>query len=108
MQWTANRLFVPPPLADRLDRVRLRRHALRYAAHGWAVTPGACLVDRRFAGGRPGCPDGPVRWVVPPERAQWRLPDPSLVQTLLTDALGTVREPRVTVPRQLSTARRAA
>jgi hypothetical protein len=56
MQWTANRPFVPPSLADRLDRVRLRRHALRYAAHGWAVTPGACLTGHRFTCGRPGCP----------------------------------------------------
>ncbi|MCU7725809.1 bifunctional DNA primase/polymerase [Actinoplanes sp. KI2] len=225
MQWTANRPFVPPPLADRLDRVRLRRHAQRYAAHGWAVMPGACLVGRRFACGRPGCPimtchpaleswedsvttdpgqvaewwrrrpysvllptgwrfdalevpaalglrvlgaaalpaagradargpvavtaagrwmflvrpgerlcseldhrmdvvrhgrgswipaapsrtmEGPVRWAVPPERTQWRLPDPGLVQTLLVDALGTARAPRVRVPRQMSTARRAA
>ena len=229
MQWTANRPFVPPPLADRLDRVRLRRHALRYAAHGWAVTPGACLVGQRFACGRPGCPimtchpaleswedsattdpgqvarwwrrrpysvllatgwrfdalevpaalglrvlgamrshggplgagwadargpvavtaagrwmflvrpgeplrpelehrldvvrhgrgswipaapsravEGPVRWAVPPERTQWRLPDPGLVQALLAAALGSGHESRVTVPRQLSTARRAA
>jgi hypothetical protein len=38
------------------DRVRLRRAALRYAAHGWAVTPGACLHGHRFDCGRPGCP----------------------------------------------------
>ncbi|HEX5201623.1 bifunctional DNA primase/polymerase [Paractinoplanes rhizophilus] len=227
MQWTANRPFVPPPLADRLDRLRLRRHALRYAAHGWAVTPGACLAGHRFACGRPGCPimmchpaleswedtastdpglvsdwwrrrpysvllatggrldalevpaalglrvlgaarlhrslpgagradalgpvavtaagrwmflvrpgeplrseldhrldvvrhgcgswipappsrmlEGPVRWAVPPERTQWRLPAPALVQTLMADALGATPAPRPVVPRQLSTARR--
>jgi len=240
MQWTANRPFVPPPLADRLDRVRLRRHALRYATHGWAVVPGACLTGHRFACGRPGCPimachpaleswedsastdpgrvaewwrrrphsvllatgwkfdalevpaalglrvlgaarlhgsllgdgadagrrvdaggradalgpvavtaagpwfflvrpgeplpaeldhrldvvrhgrgswipaapsrmlEGPVRWAVPPERTRWQLPDPALVQTLMVDALGATPAHRPTVPRQLSTARRAA
>jgi bifunctional DNA primase/polymerase-like protein len=34
----------------------MRRAALRYAAHGWAVTPGACLSGSRFACGRAGCP----------------------------------------------------
>ncbi|MFI5896419.1 bifunctional DNA primase/polymerase [Actinoplanes sp. NPDC051513] len=228
MQWTANRPFVPTHLAGRFDRLRLRRHALRYAALGWAVTPGACLTGHRFACGRPGCPimachpaleswedtasadpglvsdwwrrrpysvllatggkfdalevpaalglrvlgaarlqhslpgagradalgpvavtaagrwmflvrpgeplrseldhrldvvrhgrgswipappsrmlEGPVRWAVPPERTQWRLPGPALVQTLMVDALGTTPAPRLTVPRQLSTTRRA-
>jgi hypothetical protein len=53
MQWNARRPFGPPAL---LDRVKLRRAALRYAAHGWAVTPGACLDGHRFDCGRPGCP----------------------------------------------------
>ncbi|MCA2219403.1 bifunctional DNA primase/polymerase [Jidongwangia harbinensis] len=39
-----------------LDRLRLRRAALRYAAHGWAVLPGARLVGHRFDCDRPGCP----------------------------------------------------
>ena len=39
-----------------LDRVRLRRVAVRYATHGWDVTPGACLARSRFVCGRPGCP----------------------------------------------------
>lgn len=39
-----------------LDRVRLRRVAIRYAAHGWPVTPGACLTRHRFVCGRAGCP----------------------------------------------------
>ncbi len=52
--------------------------------------------------------EGPVRWAVSPERVRWRLPDAEVVQGLLTDALGPVREPRVIVPRQLSTARRGA
>lgn len=36
--------------------MRLRRAALRYASHGWAVTPGARLDGERFSCGRPGCP----------------------------------------------------
>ncbi|WP_433833800.1 bifunctional DNA primase/polymerase [Actinoplanes sp. CA-015351] len=55
MQWTSRQPFVPPALLDRLDRVRLRRAALRYAAHGWDVTPGAYLAGHRFHCGRPGC-----------------------------------------------------
>ncbi|GAA0537086.1 hypothetical protein GCM10010172_18070 [Paractinoplanes ferrugineus] len=215
MQWTANRPFVP------LDRRRLRRHALRYATHGWAVTPGARLTGHRFDCGRPGCPimmchpameyweddattdtgrvrhwwrnrpysvllvtgkrfdaleapaalglrvlgsarlhragigpvavtaagrwmflvrpgaplrtelehrldvvrhgcgswipappsrmlEGAVRWAVDPDRTQWSLPDPEIVQNLLVDSLGAVSEPRLTVPRQMSTSRRAA
>jgi hypothetical protein len=39
-----------------LERVRLRRVAVRYAAHGWEVTPGACLARSRFVCGRVGCP----------------------------------------------------
>ena len=229
MQWTIHRPFVPVGLLDRLDRKRLRRAALRYAEHGWAVTPGARLSGLRFVCGRPGCPimachpaleswadtataeagqvrkwwrhrsysvllatgrhfdvlevpsaiglralgtaqlhsgvlgteradargpvavtaagrwmflvrpgvplraeldrrldvvrhglgswipaapsrmpEGPVRWAVPPEQVQWRLPDAEVVQSLLADAVGSVRPARPTVPRQLSTARRGA
>jgi hypothetical protein len=39
-----------------LARWRLRRAALRLAAHGWPVTPGAWLRSGRFDCGRPGCP----------------------------------------------------
>ncbi|MER7164739.1 bifunctional DNA primase/polymerase [Micromonospora sp. NPDC000207] len=39
-----------------LERVRLRRIAVRYAMHGWEVTPGACLARSRFVCGRAGCP----------------------------------------------------
>ncbi|AXO35947.1 hypothetical protein MicB006_3668 [Micromonospora sp. B006] len=39
-----------------LERVRLRRVAVRYALHGWPVTPGACLANSRFVCGRAGCP----------------------------------------------------
>lgn len=39
-----------------LERVRLRRVAVRYAVHGWGVTPGACLARSRFVCGRAGCP----------------------------------------------------
>jgi hypothetical protein len=212
MQWTNRR---PIGRWEFVDRIRLRRAALRYAAHGWAVTPGACLVGDRFACGRPGCPvtgchpaieswaddastdparvarwwrcrpytvllatgrafdalevpaaagrralgdargpvavlpdgrcvflvrpggalrpelatrldvlrhglgswipaapshtpAGPVRWMITPAQAGWRLPDPAEVQALLLTTLG--HRPRATggVPRQLSTARRAA
>ena len=53
MQWNTGWPFVPPVV---LDRRRLRRAALRYAEHGWAVTPGACLLGHRFECGRAGCP----------------------------------------------------
>lgn len=53
MRWSNRPPFVPPVF---VDRVRLRRAALRYIEHGWAVTPGACLAGRRFVCGRPGCP----------------------------------------------------
>ncbi len=228
MQWSIHRPFVPAAVRDRVNRRLLRRHALRYAAHGWPVTPGACLIGHHFACGRSGCPilachpaleswadsagtdarlihewwrhkpytvllatghrfdalevpaslglrvlgtarlhsgvlgterdargpvavtaagrwlflirpgtplrteldnrldivrhghgswipaapsrllEGPVRWAVPPEQTRWRLPDAEVVQRLLTDALGTVRAPQLTVPRQLSTARRGS
>ncbi|MEU7961527.1 MULTISPECIES: bifunctional DNA primase/polymerase [Micromonospora] len=39
-----------------IERVRLRRIAVRYAVHGWEVTPGACLARSRFVCGRAGCP----------------------------------------------------
>ncbi|MFV2083074.1 bifunctional DNA primase/polymerase [Micromonospora sp. LOL_021] len=47
MRWT-----VQPPFV----RLRLRRGALRYARHGWPVTPGAYLHQGRFRCDRPGCP----------------------------------------------------
>jgi hypothetical protein len=53
MKWITCRPFGPGAL---LDRVRLRRAALRYASHGWAVTPGARLDGHRFDCDRPGCP----------------------------------------------------
>ncbi|WJK43553.1 bifunctional DNA primase/polymerase [Solwaraspora sp. WMMA2056] len=48
MRWT-----VQPPSFGRL---RLRRAALRYAAHGWPVTPGAVLCKGRFRCDRLSCP----------------------------------------------------
>ncbi|MBX6356968.1 MAG: bifunctional DNA primase/polymerase [Micromonosporaceae bacterium] len=39
-----------------MDRIRLGRAALRYAGHGWPVTPGAYRAGDRFACGRAGCP----------------------------------------------------
>jgi hypothetical protein len=53
MRWYRRRPFGRPNL---LDRLVLRRAALRYAAHGWPVTPGACLTGHRFACDHPGCP----------------------------------------------------
>jgi hypothetical protein len=48
MRWTARQPFVPPSLLDQLDRVRLRRAAMRYTAQGWVVTrrrrPAALLL----------------------------------------------------------------
>jgi hypothetical protein len=48
MRWTFRPQFI--------DVIRLRRAALRYSAHGWDVTPGACLAGDRFTCERPGCP----------------------------------------------------
>lgn len=53
MQWNNRQPIGPWAL---IDRLRQRRAALRYAAHGWAVTPGAYLTGDRFDCGRPGCP----------------------------------------------------
>jgi hypothetical protein len=53
MRWTNRSTLVTPAF---VERVRLRRAALRYAEHGWAVTPGACLSGDRFTCGRLGCP----------------------------------------------------
>jgi hypothetical protein len=54
-------------------------------------------------------PDGPVQWTVPPDAVQWRLPTSASVQAKLIEALGSpVHHPVVAVPRQMSTARRAA
>jgi hypothetical protein len=58
-------------------------------------------------------PGGPVRWAVPPQQTGWELPDSATVQAMLLDALDALgRRPRpaatVFVPRQMSTARRAA
>lgn len=49
---------IRPPLMElaALERVRLRRVAVRYAGHGWDVTPGACLTRHRFVCDRVGCP----------------------------------------------------
>jgi hypothetical protein len=39
MQWSNGKPFVPPGF---IERLRLRRAVSRYAAHGWALLPGAC------------------------------------------------------------------
>jgi hypothetical protein len=48
-----------------LHRLRLRRAAHRYAAQGWDVVPGACLVGNRFHCGDPGCPTASCHPAVP-------------------------------------------
>lgn len=122
-------LEVPAALGVRaLGAVRLHR---RPDAHGpvavtaagrwiFLVTPGRPLrseLDHRLdvvhhglGSWVPAAPsrmlEGPVRWAVPPEQARWRLPDAEVVQARLADALGAVRAPQLTVPRQMSTARR--
>ncbi|WP_067497682.1 bifunctional DNA primase/polymerase [Actinoplanes sp. TFC3] len=58
-------------------------------------------------------PEGPVRWAVAPEQHDWHLPASETVQAMLLDALDALgrRTPRtvtLSVPRQMSTARRAA
>lgn len=71
----------PPSVRlTQLDRVRLRRVALRYAGHGWEVTPGACLARHRFVCGRAGCPTTGCH----PALEQWELSattDPARVAT---------------------------
>ncbi|MEH1127489.1 bifunctional DNA primase/polymerase [Micromonospora sp. CPCC 206061] len=62
MRWSPRPPFVHPSaprargLQLTLDRTRLRRAAMRYAEHGWDVTPGACFAGERFDCARPGCP----------------------------------------------------
>ena len=53
MRWSPRPPFIRSVV---LDRSRLRHAALRYAEHGWDVTPGAHLAGDRFACARPGCP----------------------------------------------------
>ena len=58
-------------------------------------------------------PEGPVRWAVATEQTGWHLPESATVQTMMLDALESLgRRPAaaatVIVPRQMSTARRAA
>ncbi|WBB79827.1 bifunctional DNA primase/polymerase [Micromonospora sp. WMMD882] len=63
-----------------LERVRLRRIAVRYALRGWAVTPGACLARSRFVCGRAGCPTVGCHPALP----EWELAastDPARVAT---------------------------
>ncbi len=53
MRWNTRPPFDPSVL---VEKTRLRRAALRYAGHGWPVTPGAVLAGQRFVCGRAGCP----------------------------------------------------
>ena len=81
------------PLRDELDH---RLDVVRHGRGSWIPAAPSRMLE------------GPVRWAVPPERTQWRLPDAEVVQALMIDALAAAPKSRVTVPRQLSTARRAA
>ncbi|SNY33957.1 Bifunctional DNA primase/polymerase, N-terminal [Paractinoplanes atraurantiacus] len=80
------------PLRPELDH---RLDVVRHGAGSWVPAAPTRMIE------------GPVRWAVPPEQAQWWLPDAEVVQSLLVDALGTLPERHVTVPRQLSTTRRS-
>jgi len=53
-------------------------------------------------------PEGQVRWILAPEEVSWRLPDSYAVQRMVVDALATRLAGVPHLPRQLSTARRAA
>lgn len=54
--------------------------------------------------------EGRVRWAVTPEETRWQLPDSYAVQAMMVDALGALGRTRTPapLPRQVSTARRAA
>jgi hypothetical protein len=60
------------PLRPELD---CRLDVLRHGLGSWVAAPPTRLLE------------GPVRWLVPPEETQWRLPEPGPVQRLLADAL---------------------
>jgi hypothetical protein len=85
-----------PELANYLDVVR-------HGAGSWVPAPPSRM------------PEGVVHWAVAPRKVHWRLPDPEAVQQSLADALAALgRRPAstrsahpITVPRQLSTSRRA-
>uniref|UniRef100_UPI0037237F56 DNA primase n=1 Tax=Actinoplanes sp. NPDC049265 TaxID=3363902 RepID=UPI0037237F56 len=102
-----------------LDLPDLRGPVLGTPAGSWLflVRPGAPLrsdlegvpgIVRHGRGSwvpaAPGRTDeGPVRWVVPPERVNWRLPASAAVQGILAG----LPIPRTVLPRQMSTLRRA-
>ncbi|MEV6632084.1 DNA primase [Actinoplanes sp. NPDC051470] len=108
-----------------LDLPDLRGPVLGTPAGSWLflVGPGAPLrsdlegvlgIVRHGRGSwvpaAPGRTDeGPIRWVVAPERVGWRLPASAAVQRMLARHLTGARPiPRLAVPRQTSTSRRAA
>ncbi|GIE84690.1 bifunctional DNA primase/polymerase [Actinoplanes regularis] len=80
------------PLRAELD---LRLDVVRHGLNSWIPAPPSRTIE------------GPVRWVITPTQVDWTLPDPERVQEML--ARSVRRAPRTPiVPRQLSTARRAA
>jgi hypothetical protein len=83
------------PLRTELDN---RLDVVRHGAGSWVPAAPSRM------------PEGPVRWAVAPEQTRWRLPGSAVVQGMLVDALAALgRQTRpVSVPRQVSTSRRAA
>jgi hypothetical protein len=73
-----------PELAERLDVVRHGRDS-------WVPAPPTGLLEGR------------VRWAVPPERTDWRLPDPYRVQQALVEAVWRLDVAAVPRPSALST-----
>jgi hypothetical protein len=78
-----------PELETSLDVVR-------HGAGSWIPAPPTRL------------PQGAVRWVVAPEEVAWSLPDSYAVQRMIVDSCLTRLNGMPHLPRQLSTARRAA
>ncbi|REG02310.1 bifunctional DNA primase/polymerase-like protein [Asanoa ferruginea] len=78
-----------PELENSLDVVR-------HGTGSWVPAPPTRL------------PEGLVRWVVAPEEVAWTLPDSYAVQRMIVDSVFTRPSGMPHLPRQLSTARRAA
>jgi hypothetical protein len=80
------------PLRPELER---RLDVVRHGPGSWVAVAPSRL------------PEGLVRWVIAPADTGWTLPPADDVQRLLVDALDTRPVVRPSVPRQLSTSRRA-
>jgi hypothetical protein len=80
------------PLRPELER---RLDVVRHGPGSWVAVAPSRL------------PEGTMRWAIAPARIGWRLPAADDVQRLLVDALDSRPVIRPSVPRQLSTSRRA-